>query len=229
MLAHEYLQLVLPYFKARANPEKAVPMARYMRDQFLFYGIQSPQQKEILSAVIADHGLPSLDILPDLCQLCFQEAERELHYFACDLLDRQIKKLEIFHLDVVEALITTKSWWDSVDVLAPRITGKLLVRFPDAISNYPDRWIEADNFWLQRAAILFQLNNKDKVDSKRLYQYILRRADSKEFFVQKAAGWALRNYSKVNPESVKSFIQGHDLPALTQREGLKWLKKKGGI
>jgi 3-methyladenine DNA glycosylase AlkD len=128
-------------------------------------------------------------------------------------------------LPVLEELIGVRSWWDTVDFLAPKLAGPLLLRYPELIGTYPGRWIESDNIWYQRSAILFQLDYKQQTDAQRLFDYIRRRADSREFFVQKAAGWALRQYSKTAPDAVREFIAGNELPPLTVREGLKWVER----
>ena len=127
-----------------------------------------------------------------------------------------------------QKLIVTKSWWDSVDYLAPRLIGKNLINQPDEAINYSKKWIESENIWLQRTAIIFQLHYREKTNSDLLFSSVLRRADSKEFFVQKASGWALRQYSKTAPEVVMDFTLKNQniLSALTCREGLKWLKSK---
>ncbi|TAE07534.1 MAG: DNA alkylation repair protein [Bacteroidetes bacterium] len=126
-------------------------------------------------------------------------------------------------LELVESLIITNSWWDSVDYLAPRIAGKLFSRFPEQIERYTSRWIESDNFWLQRSAIIFQLAYKTKTDSALLFAYVERRKDSKEFFIQKAIGWALRQYARSAPQAVRDFVNHTDLAPLSRREALKHL------
>lgn len=143
-----------------------------------------------------------------------------------DLLANRTKDLNANFLNTIEILIQQKSWWDTVDFLAPKIGGKLLLRFPEAILPHTQAWIESDNMWLQRSAILFQLDYKNKTDAELLFRYIRRRADSKEFFVQKAAGWALREYGKTNPGAVQQFIDATALPKLTVREGLRRILKQ---
>ncbi|WP_269083730.1 DNA alkylation repair protein [Peribacillus butanolivorans] len=95
--------------------------------------------------------------------------------------------------------------------------------YPKLIPQYSDLWIEDENIWLQRSAILYQLHYKGGTDEERLFRYIIRRANSDEFFVQKAIGWVLRQYGKTNPESVKSFVLNHQLKPLSKREALKHL------
>lgn len=118
----------------------------------------------------------------------------------------------------MEWLISTKSWWDTVDAIAPKPVGKIAASYPEVIEETLDGWAVHENMWLRRAAILFQLKYKEKTDDALLYRYILKNADSKEFFIQKAIGWALREYSKTNPASVKEFIENHKLAPLSVRE-----------
>ena len=221
-----YLSAVITTFAAHANPENALPMARYMKNHFAFFGIKKPERVLLSKKVIRELGILPAEELPKLCQACFQQPQRELQYFVYDLLASRMKELPVNFLDTIEALIQQKSWWDTVDFLAPKIGGKLLLRFPEAIVPRTQPWIESDNIWLQRSAILFQLDYKSKTDAELLFRYIRRRADSKEFFVQKAAGWALREYGKTNPEAVQQFISTNTLAKLTVREGMKRIVQK---
>ncbi|MFL6556402.1 MAG: DNA alkylation repair protein, partial [Bacillus sp. (in: firmicutes)] len=113
--------------------------------------------------------------------------------------------------------------WDTVDAIAPKPVGKIAERFPELVAETIDGWAINDYLWLRRAAILFQLKYKQNTNEELLYQYIRQNADSKEFFIQKAIGWALREYSKTNPASVKKFIDGTQLAPLSIREGSKYL------
>jgi 3-methyladenine DNA glycosylase AlkD len=212
---------------AKADPARAEQMAAYMRNQFSFFGIPSPVRKEITSEFFSERGLPPVEALAKVCQAFWDVPQREVQYLVNDLGRKLIKKVDVHFLATIESLILQKSWWDTVDFLAPKLAGRLLLRFPEKILPTTERWIESENIWLQRSAILFQLDYKDKTDADLLYRYILRRIDTKEFFVQKGAGWALRQYSKTNPESVRHFIENHALPALTTREGMKVIRKKG--
>lgn len=221
---NQYLQELGKVYFQHGNPADAQAMSRYMKEQFPYYGIKTPQRRALAAAFIAEYGLPEGETLKALCRVCFEAEYRELHYFVGDALSKRLKTLDVSFLAVFEELIGKHSWWDSVDFLAPKLAGGLFLRFPDQIAPYTDRWIESDNFWYQRAAIIFQLGYKQKTDAQRLFKNVLRRADSKEFFVQKGAGWALREYSKVNPAEVMTFVQGHKLPALTTREAIRLMK-----
>lgn len=217
----EYVAAVRDLYQQNAHPANAPFMKAYMKNQFEFFGIKKPERVLLSQQVIQNQGIPNVEDLKMISQLCFQEPQREMQYFVYDLLKKVIKKLDDSFLQTIESLILQKSWWDTVDFLAPKLAGKILQHYPEKIKEFPNRWIESENIWLQRSAILFQLDYKEKTDAPLLFQYILRRADSKAFFVQKAAGWALREYSKRNADTVTQFVQNQTLPKLTVREALK--------
>ncbi|MBK6950370.1 MAG: DNA alkylation repair protein [Haliscomenobacter sp.] len=206
-------------FAQHADPHLAAPMAKYMKNQFLFWGINQPKRKELSQQLVRELGYPKEEDLGELCRLCFQIPYREAQYVVQDLVRPQISRLGVSFLEVVEALIPQKSWWDTVDFLAPKLAGGLFLRFPGALELYTGKWIESPDIWFQRSAILSQLDFKSSTNADLLFGYILRRADSKEFFVRKASGWALRNYSKVNAPAVERFIRTHALlPLLKKRD-----------
>jgi len=225
MTPESYVRLLQEAFQANANPGQAAQMEAYMKHNARFYGIKTPERKVIVKGHIASCGVPEGAELKAVCRLCFKpDAHRELQYAVNDLLQKSLRRLTPDFLDLVEELIPRNCWWDTVDFLSPKIAGGLLLRFPDCKKDYPDRWIESEDLWFQRAAIIFQLGYKEKTDTDRLFRYILRRADSTEFFVQKAAGWALRQYARTAPSLVRDFIhQSPHLPKLTVREAIKHL------
>ncbi len=223
-----YLEKIKSAYQPYANPQNAVHMKRYMKDRFEFYGIKAPERERLSRQVLQSAGIPDdPDVLKQLCRYCFEEPHREMQYFVKDILLRAMRRLDASYLPLIEELIGRKSWWDTVDFLSPKIAGPLFLRYPELIIPYTERWIELDNIWYQRAAVLFQLDYKDQTDADLLFNYIRRRAESREFFVKKAAGWALRQYSRTAPEAVIDFVRETDLSSLTRREALRWLKNKG--
>jgi len=163
--------------------------------------------------------------LDEILLALWNEPEREFQYAALFLLEKNTKKLTSEHIELAEKLIITKSWWDTVDYLAANIVGTILKKQPKLISTYAEKWIHSNNIWLQRTALLFQLKYKKETDELLLYRYIRTCISSKEFFIQKAIGWVLREYSKVDPDSVIRFVESEDLPALSRREALKVINK----
>ena len=217
------IDYLIHLFETNRNNENAIPMQNYMKNHFPFLGIKTPKRRELMKEFFQESGILKESFQIDFIKALWELDEREYQYAALDYIEKSIKKLDKDHLPLFEKLITTKSWWDSVDALAPKPVGKIAANFPEVIPQVIEGWAYGDHLWLNRAAILFQLKYKDSTDEKLLYRYILQNKKSKEFFIQKAIGWALREYSKTNPESVKSFIESHELPKLSVREGSKYI------
>ncbi|WP_377889827.1 DNA alkylation repair protein [Alkalihalobacillus sp. R86527] len=212
-------------FEALRNPDNAEKMEKYMRNLFPFLGVKTPERKQAYKSILKEHGAPTDERVVPLVKELWNLREREYQYIAQELLARkwEFNKDEY---ELIEYLVTTKSWWDTVDGLASNTAGTFFIQHPELIDDVTERWIDHENMWLNRTAILFQLKYKDKTDFERLKSYCLIHAESKEFFLQKAIGWALREYSKTNPDAVQQFIEQHNLAPLSKREGLKVIKKK---
>lgn len=123
-------------------------------------------------------------------------------------------------------MITHKSWWDTIDFIASNLVGAYFKHFPEVKVNTIKKWLASENIWKQRTALLFQLKYKDQLDTSLLKYIIISLLGSDEFFINKAIGWILREYSKTNPEWVLSFTAENKLDKLSQREALKWLNRK---
>jgi len=225
--ALDYYKIMVTYFDQNGNREIATAQQKYMRNQFEFYGLKSPERRLIQKAILVEYGMPTMEQLPKLLDLMWQNPHRDLQLYGIDLIQRSIKKVEKNFITVLEQLIITKSWWDTVDMLAAKLAAQHFKRFPELIPVYPNKWMASGNIWLQRSAIIFQLKYRKTTDIDLLFDYILQLKDSKEFFIQKAAGWALREYSKTDWELTLDFIEHNELAPLTKREGLKWMKQKG--
>ncbi|NYE06105.1 3-methyladenine DNA glycosylase AlkD [Bacillus niacini] len=216
------IEILAALFEENRNEENAGPMKKYMKDHFPFLGIKSPLRKELEKQFFKETGILKEPFDKDFVTGLWEKDEREYHYTAITYIGKFIKKLPKEVIPFLEKLITTKSWWDSVDSIAP-LVGELARKYPEVIEETIDGWSVNDNFWLRRSAILLQLKYKQQTNESLLYDYIVKNADSKEFFIQKAIGWALREYSKTNPISVKAFIEGNKLAPLSVREGSKYV------
>jgi 3-methyladenine DNA glycosylase AlkD len=198
-------------------------MQNYMKNQFAFLGIRTPLRNELQKQFFQETGLLKEPFKHELILGLWDKSEREYQYAALAYIEKSLKKLQKHDFVLMEKLITMKSWWDTVDVLAPKPVGRIAQDFPEVIADRIEEWTSHEDMWLRRAAILFQLKYKEKTDESLLYKIILKNSDSKEFFIQKAIGWALREYSKTNPGSVKAFITENKLAALSVREGSKYI------
>jgi 3-methyladenine DNA glycosylase AlkD len=205
-----------------SNAEQAVSMAAYMKDKFPFLGIRKPDraqlQKEFLKVLSKSPGIDW-----DFVMLLWDLPEREFQYLAMDYLVLMKKHFQSEDMDQLWQMITKNSWWDTVDLLASHLVGTICTSFPELIDSHILTWADSDNLWLRRTAILFQLKYKASTDSVLLGRIILKNSSTKEFFINKAIGWALREYSKTNREWVKSFIDTHTLTPLSVREASRYL------
>ncbi|MET1050285.1 MAG: DNA alkylation repair protein [Acidimicrobiales bacterium] len=203
----------------RRDPEKAAAMAAYMKDQFPFLGVASPERRAAQREALGDWRAPTEDELSDFARACWAKDEREFQYAACDTLIRHVKRIGPDALDLCEYLITDKPWWDTTDALASRV-----VAF-HARRPVIERWLTSGNLWLERTAILHQLGCKQATDEAFLFHACLTHAASTEFFHRKAIGWALRQYAKVSPDAVRIFVADHadELSGVSKREALKHL------
>ena len=220
----QYFKLVADTFRAQGNPDIAQGQMGYMRHQFEFFGLKMPQWMALTKVIHQEHGLPQGDDLKQLVRLCFGDDHREMHYFALETVQKTLKNQTPEFVEFLEELIQTRSWWDTVDWIN-KLVGLHFQRFPDLILPVTTRWMDSGNIWLQRVCLIFQLFYKGKTDAELLFRYVRRVADSKEFFLQKGAGWALRQYSRTNPDAIRAFVDVTRLAPLTRREAMRLILK----
>lgn len=214
-------------FEQNSNPEFAENMSKYMKGQFEFYGLKQEPRRKLVKESFREIKLPQIEDLSLLVHEMYARPEREWHYSAVDLVRHFKKKLRREELELIEWMCCNNSWWDTVDGISLWVAGPFLLRFQEFIPERTDEWIEAEDFWLQRMAILFQIGYKEELDFELMCKYILRRSASKEFFIQKASGWILRQQSRRIPKQIENFVIGHpELASLTKREALRLIKKK---
>lgn len=206
-----------------ANPQKAAPMSAYMRNKFPFLGLTRTDRKELDRDFLR---IRKKDIcfdwkfIADTTEL----PEREFFYLALGYLSLNQRLIKPEEFKYIEELIMKKSWWDSVDSIAP-VVGSLCIKYPGLVDDYIVKWMSSDNFWLVRSSIIFQLKYKKETNLELLSKVIIINKSSKEFFINKAIGWALREYSKTDPEWVSEFIKMEKLSSLSEREAMKWINK----
>ena len=203
------------------NEENAYYMSKYMKNKFPFLGLKKPQRIS-LSKEFIDHKKKDKEVDWDFIFKCYDMPEREFQYLAIDYMDKVKNLFKPNDMEKIEKLITTKSWWDTVDYIN-RIVGYIAMKYPRVKESTIQKWIYSDNIWLKRVSILFQLKYKDKTDTEFLEKAILFNSQTDEFFINKAIGWALREYSKTNKEWVRNFIESNDLHKLSIKEGSKYL------
>ncbi len=221
---HPYAASLKTLFEQNANPVQAEPMKKYMRDQFEYLGLKGPQQGALMKEFISQNGYPAMADLDAVLRDLWSLPQREFQYAAVGLLSRFEKELPAKFIKTIEYLLITKSWWDTVDTITGHTLGVHFHRFPEVREKYLAQWRASNNFWLRRACILFQLNYKQETDFDLLCELICENLDSKEFFINKAIGWSLRQYARTDPKAVKKFVNSTPLHPLSRREALKHIE-----
>lgn len=209
-------------YPTAADPERAVRAQAYMKNIAPFLGLPSPLRRELSRTVLAGTPRPDEADCAAIALRCWELPEREYAYFAVDYLRRHVKRLSSGFLPVARHLVTTVSWWDTVDALAAHVVGGLVAADPRLTAEM-DTWIEDEDLWVARTALLHQLRYKDATDTGRLFAYCLRQSGHPDFFIRKAIGWCLREYAKTDPDAVRDFVgrERGRLAPLSAREALK--------
>lgn len=218
---HSY-QEIREAFEFLRDEDNARLMASYMRDQFEFYGIHTPERRAVYKSVVSrDKKAGTVDW--DFLEQCWEDPHREFQYVVTDYLAAMQKHLTYGDVAAIERYVRTKQWWDTIDGL-DRIIGN--IAFTDRrIDALMLEWSVDDDFWVRRVAIDHQLCRRGRTDDKLLEKIIVNNLGSKEFFINKAIGWSLRDYSKTNPAWVRDFIGKYRarMAPLSIREAGKYL------
>jgi len=220
-----YLKPLMQAFKKAAKEEEARGMEAYMLNQFEFYGIKTPERDTIVKGFLKTNRLQNHTELESVMLCMWSYKEREWQYAAIDVFKSHHHLWKKTSIKLIQSCLSKLSWWDTVDGIGSDWLPKYFSLYPEQILPITKQWNLSKNKWLQRSSILFQRSYKKNTNTQLLTNYILQHQLSKEFFIQKAIGWALREYSKTNPEWVKSFVESQDLAALSKREALKRIKK----
>jgi len=216
-------------YKKLANPVKARDMAAYMKTDMPFYGIQKPARVPIYKEMKSRFPITTRKQYEQAFLALWQLPHREEKYAALAIANHWPKYITPPSIPLYRRLIKEGAWWDFVDGIAANLVGTVWLNNRDRISPMMDQWIVDNDMWIRRSAIIGQLNHKKETDTARLYNYCIKRADEKEFFIRKAIGWALREHSYTDPKAVRSFLMKHKekISGLSFREGAKYLKRSG--
>jgi len=204
------------------DDERGAKMSAYMRNLFPFLGIQKPRLKELEKMFLQE--LKKKDQIDwDFINACWGKNYREAQYIALDYLKTKAKKLADEDLPKLKQLIMTKSWWDTIDAIDEYV-GEIVLRNPE-LEKEMIAWSKSDNLWVRRVSIDFQQKYKGKTNTDLLETVVVNNLGSNEFFIDKAIGWSLREYSKINSAWVGDFIKRHEskLAKLSIKEASKYL------
>ena len=219
---HPFIEYVETIFWEKEHKPIAEQNKAYLKHLFPFIGLRAAQRQSITKQVLQEVPLQGMEAVETVFKVLINKEHREFHHAAIQLLAFYKKQWQPKTIHLMELGITTNSWWDTVDTVNAECLGHYFTKYPNekAITT---KWNESENMWLQRSSIIFQKSYKKATDVALLSKHILKVADSKEFFLQKAIGWALREYSKTDAAWVIEFVSQHKLAPLSKREALRLL------
>ncbi|MDB4291980.1 DNA alkylation repair protein [Maribacter sp.] len=220
---NDFIETLTIALQRKADGKIAAEQKAYMRGQFEYYGIKTTTRREIQKPFLVKAFLPQKSEAVQLVKILWHKPQREYHYIAQELMLCYTKQLEVQDIAVLEFMVVTKSWWDTVDFIATKLMGAYFKKYPENRKVFVKKWLKSRNIWLQRSALLFQLKYKEELDPQLLSFTIAPLLGSREFFINKAIGWVLRDYSRINPQWVLDYVQHTPLSNLSKREALRLL------
>ena len=224
MQVEEYISTLEAEFQKNENAKIALGQKAYMRNQFEYYGIRAVERREIQRPFLMKVYLPTKGELEIIVRRLWLKPQRDYQYFSQELAYKYIGQFKEKDINLIEFMIKHRSWWDTVDFIATKLLGPYFKMYPARRDAVVRKWLDSNNIWLQRSCLLFQLKYKEDVDTDFLTYVIYSLLGSNEFFINKAIGWVLREYSKTNPGWVIEFAKVTELSALSKREALRLLK-----
>jgi 3-methyladenine DNA glycosylase AlkD len=228
-LSRDLVRFVQRSFSQLADPAKAGPMAAYMKTEMPFYGVQQPQRIAIYREMKKHFTPADRTQYEDAILALWKLPHREERYAALEYACHFTAFITIDSVPLYEQLIREGAWWDLVDVVATALAGSVLLSYRRDFKPTVEKWIDDEDLWIRRTALLCHNRHKKHTDRNQLFDHCLRRADEKEFFIRKAIGWALREYSYAEPELVRKFLftNQQKLSTLSFKEGAKQLVRTG--
>lgn len=225
----DLVRFVQQNFAQLADEEKAALMAAYMKTDMPFYGIQKPDRMPIYREMKKTFAAESQAQYEEGIKALWQLPHREEKYAAIEFAKQNKRFVTMKSYPLYRYLITDGAWWDLVDDVACNLISDSYLNERDAIKPLIDKWIDDKDMWMRRTAILAHNHHKARTDWTQLSDHCLQRAGEKEFFIRKAIGWALREYSYANPTAVKNFLLKNrgELSTLSFKEGAKQLVRAG--
>lgn len=217
----QFIKTLESEFSKNSDRKSAIAQSAYMKNKFEFYGIRTQVRRKIQKPFLDKDHLPTKKEAKELIKLLWLRPQREYQYFCQELAYRYSEQGEEDDIELFEFMVLHKGWWDTVDFIATKLMGAYFKSYPDNIDPYVRKWISSKNRWLQRSVLLFQLMYKENLDTKILTFTINGLLGSNEFFINKAIGWILRQYSRTDPQWVIDFVGKTPLSTLSSKEALR--------
>lgn len=230
-IATELVAHVAAALHSVSDPSKAVEMAAYMRTEMPFYGVQKPDRVPIIREIKKKFKPSDSNEYSAAVLSLWARPHREEKYCAINYAACFPEFIVSDSMPLYERLIREGAWWDLVDGISGELVSEAYFKERKKIKPIINKWSRDKDKWIRRSTIICQLQHKEETDHEQLFDLCLKMAHEKEFFIQKAIGWALREYSKTDPSAVKKFLSTNKtlLAPLSYREGAKHLLKTGAM
>ena len=223
-MVQNYINSLESEFQRNGNSVIAQEQKAYMRNQFDYYGIKAPERRVIQKLFLVKQNLPPKPDLATVVKVLWKKPQRDFQHFGQELTFKYVKQYRQSDIGLLEYMVTNKSWWDTVDFISVKLIGSYFRKYPKQRDHQIAAWMESENIWLQRSCLLFLLKYKQDLDKEFLSSVIKPLLGSKEFFINKAIGWVLREYSKTNSGWVIQYVDKTALESISKREALRLIK-----
>lgn len=225
------VRYVLDEFTRLANAQKAVEMAAYMKTTMPFYGIQKPDRIPVYKEIARLFRPQSRKEYERNVKALWSQTHREVKYAALGYAGKFSEFVSFESMPLFEQLVREGAWWDLVDDIAINLIGDVLLKDRSTVTPLIKQYVRDDDMWIRRTSLICHNHHKKQTDQKLLLATCVKLAAEREFFIRKAIGWALREYSSANPAAVMKFLDDNKtiLSPLSFREGAKYLIRKGYI
>jgi 3-methyladenine DNA glycosylase AlkD len=223
----ELARYVTAQLKLLADPKKAPAMAAYMKTTQPFLGVPTPMRAAMLKQMGDRFAPADQKSYARSVMALWKLPHREEQYCAISFARRYEQFITPASLPLYERMVREGAWWDFVDEIAVNLVGAVYGKFRAQTRPFIERWIDDEDMWIRRTALLSHLKHKRDTDAAQLFEHCLKRAHEPEFFIRKAIGWALREYSKTDPRAVRAFLTRNrkQLSNLSYAEASKHLNR----
>lgn len=225
---HPVTEKIRNHLRESANLIDARHMQAYMKSEMPFRGVRAAQQQKIFTSAFREYSCDDYASYRQAVNELWDAEYREERYASIAAARKYNQFIVMKSLPVYEMMIRTGAWWDYVDAIAKHLIGLLLKNYPNEMRIVLNEWIVDDDLWIRRSAILSQLAFKHNTDKNLLFEFCSACAAEESFWIRKAIGWALREYSKSEPIEVANYIEGNKkrLSNLSIKEGSKYLRNR---
>ncbi len=223
-MPHPITEIIRSGLREAGNEEFAVNMQAYMKSSLPFHGVKSKEQAAISKPLFREHPIREFDEYKTVIEELWSSEYREEKYAAIACARHHKKLITLDAIPIYEMMIREGAWWDYVDVIAVHLVGPVLLSSPEHMVPLLRLWIDDENMWIRRTAILAQLMFKEKMDTGLLFEFCDKRLHEDEFFIRKAIGWVLRQHSKTDPDVIRAYVDSRrdKMSGLTLREASKY-------